>query len=193
MLTAISFQVDSLRLAACLIELGILAGRLYFEFSEYVVLCKYLGLKRDQIKPEGVEFEKGLAEVADNEAGAETIEEEPVNSDSKVFCKKHLEFLALRRKGQDVSHTPMGHLCQGKPLLEGHPFFAKSVLGTKKEVHHAQRAGCVRNVTEDDVDEDVSGDDGYGEENCAEEADNYDDNQLIAESDSGSGSGSDEP
>ena len=35
-----------------------------------------------------------------------------------------LEWLALRRKGQDITHTPMGHVCQGWPLRKDHHLFA---------------------------------------------------------------------
>ncbi len=34
-----------------------------------------------------------------------------------------LEWLVLRRKGQDVMHTPVGYVCQGRSLREDHPFF----------------------------------------------------------------------
>ncbi|KXX73436.1 hypothetical protein MMYC01_210194 [Madurella mycetomatis] len=34
-----------------------------------------------------------------------------------------LEWLALRRKGQDVTHTPVGYVCLGRPLREDHRFF----------------------------------------------------------------------
>lgn len=65
-------------------ELGIFAGRTYFAYTEYAELCKVLG-----------------------------------NSDAKgesdKFTKKPLSFLqewiAVRRKEQDFTHTPMGHVC----------------------------------------------------------------------------------
>ena len=34
------------------------------------------------------------------------------------------EWLALRRKGQDITHTPMGYVCQGWPLRQDHHLFA---------------------------------------------------------------------
>ena len=33
------------------------------------------------------------------------------------------EWLTLRRKGQDITHTPMGHVCRGRPLSRDHYFF----------------------------------------------------------------------
>ncbi|KAK0707047.1 hypothetical protein B0T26DRAFT_876066 [Lasiosphaeria miniovina] len=34
------------------------------------------------------------------------------------------EWLALRRKGQNITHTPMGYVCQGWPLRKDHHLFA---------------------------------------------------------------------
>ena len=33
-------------------------------------------------------------------------------------------WLALRRKGQDITHTPMGYVCQGWPLRKDQHLFA---------------------------------------------------------------------
>ncbi|RVD89464.1 uncharacterized protein DFL_000471 [Arthrobotrys flagrans] len=84
------------------VELGIVAGRLYFAFEHSSDLKNYLDLTN-----EGLE-ESTIAEAA-------------------VFTGKPLSFLqewlTLKRKGQDFLHTPMGYLCQSKALLKGHPFF----------------------------------------------------------------------
>ncbi|KAH7108707.1 hypothetical protein B0J11DRAFT_390897, partial [Dendryphion nanum] len=49
------------------------------------------------------------------------------NEGSSAFTSKMvsflLEWLALRRKGQDIIHTPMGYLCQNRPLDSSHTFF----------------------------------------------------------------------
>ena len=34
-----------------------------------------------------------------------------------------LEWLSLRRKGQDISHTPVAYVCQGWPLRQDHHLF----------------------------------------------------------------------
>ena len=114
------------------------------------------------------------------------LEEEFAGKYTKVFAKRPLmflqEWLALRRKGQDFSHTPMGHLCQGKPLLESHPFFTKPENDvTNKEINHIQRAGRIKDNTEADVDEDIFDDDAYGDDVGADEADPFDDSQLFEE------------
>ncbi|KAF3192372.1 hypothetical protein TWF225_000621 [Orbilia oligospora] len=84
------------------VELGIIAGRLYFAFEHSPDLKDYLGLTNE-----------GL--------------EESIMAEAVVFTEKPLSFLqewlTLKRKGQDFLHTPMGYLCQSKALLKSHPFF----------------------------------------------------------------------
>lgn len=86
-------------------ELGILAGRLYFDFANYQTILNGLYLTSESL----------------------------ASYDHTAVCaiqartKRHLaflqEWLALRRQGQDVSHTPMGYVCQEWPLRSDHPFF----------------------------------------------------------------------
>lgn len=117
------------------IELGIFDGRLYFEFEEYSALRQYLGLGEDSAKP--LETSSGLVsptqpDWVDSRAD-ETADEAEVKDISvqtaRSFTAKPLSFLqewlALKRKGQDFTHTPMGYVCQGKPLNENHPFFTR--------------------------------------------------------------------
>lgn len=82
------------------IELGIFAGRLYFGFHELGDLKAY--------------FRQSKSEPSDATAG---FTQEP-----ESFM---IEWLALRRNGQDIMHTPMGYLCQGRSLHAKHPFFVK--------------------------------------------------------------------
>ncbi|KAF1837673.1 hypothetical protein BDW02DRAFT_107422 [Decorospora gaudefroyi] len=81
------------------VELGLFAGRLYLEWDEYYELLGYLGLDKE-------------------------LSQHP---EKQAFAKKALtflhEWLAMRRKGQDFEHTPMGFVTTGKPLTENHPFF----------------------------------------------------------------------
>ncbi|KAH9220688.1 hypothetical protein DL95DRAFT_519962 [Leptodontidium sp. 2 PMI_412] len=97
-------------------ELGIYAGRLYFEYSEYSGILSFLGRGSEVLKRE------------------ENREEVKTH---KAFTRKPLaflqEWLAVRRKGQDFAETPMGYICQGKQLSENHPFFRKrEAEGPKK-------------------------------------------------------------
>jgi hypothetical protein len=84
------------------IELGIFAGRLYMNFAECTLLMKYLQLE-DKITQRSSEQQAGL------------FTQNPIS-----FL---LEWLSLRRKGQDITHTPIGYICQGRPLHESHHFF----------------------------------------------------------------------
>jgi Tfp pilus assembly major pilin PilA len=122
-------------------ELGLLAGRLYFEWHEYGALCKFLGITEDSSS--GSDEENGDVSVDDGEYSDED-ENDDINDDlpavngengntvtttrsSSSFSARPLtflqEWLAIRRHGQDFAHTPMGFLAQGKPLQANHPFF----------------------------------------------------------------------
>lgn len=107
------------------VELGLFAGRLYFNYEEYGSIIDYFGLS---IKQEG--HSTSAESAADNTKHSETRETraESCFKMQKSTTKK-LEFLrewlAVRRRGQDVAHTPMGFVCQGKPLSAEHPFFSK--------------------------------------------------------------------
>ncbi|OJJ45284.1 hypothetical protein ASPZODRAFT_99177 [Penicilliopsis zonata CBS 506.65] len=106
------------------IELGILAGRLYFSFSEYANICNYL---RIETREETGRKDGDVMMLSDDEEGFEG------GSPKKkgTFTAKPLSFLqkwlSVRRKGQDFVHTPMGYVCQGKLLTESHPFFGGAV------------------------------------------------------------------
>lgn len=116
------------------VELGIFTGRLYFEFEEYGELCKYLGLHGDGKNiPETSDDAAGSIDLHATDAAADDTPDgaEVATSAQKPqsFTENPLTFLqdylAVRRKGQDFSHTPMGHVCQGKQLTASHPFFTR--------------------------------------------------------------------
>ncbi|KAK3350347.1 hypothetical protein B0T25DRAFT_483283 [Lasiosphaeria hispida] len=44
------------------------------------------------------------------------------------------EWLALRRKGQDITHTPMGHVYQGRPLSRDHYFFVRQGIDCRSHI-----------------------------------------------------------
>ncbi|KAJ4352792.1 hypothetical protein N0V95_003954 [Ascochyta clinopodiicola] len=119
------------------VELGIFSGRLYLEWREYAELLGYLGLKLDL----------------------------SVDSDMIPFSKKALTFLIdwidIRRKGQDFEHTPMGFITTGKPLTENHAFFQSSA----HEAHADIRLRIARSGSgEDDQEEEDNGDSDHGED-----------------------------
>ena len=77
-------------------ELGIFAGRLYMEYEEYVSLVKYTYHASMNRQSDAIMIEK---------------------------ISFILEWTSLRRKGQDIVHTPLGYVCQGRPLGIEHAFF----------------------------------------------------------------------
>ncbi|KAK4201015.1 hypothetical protein QBC40DRAFT_64262 [Triangularia verruculosa] len=109
-------------------ELGILAGRLYFEWEEYEALCKSLGVDAN----DGTTKNLGLFDGEDQGYGGDGAGDgrhELVlkKAQNNSFAPRPLtflqEWLAIRRHGQDFVHTPMGFLTQSKPLQKNHPFF----------------------------------------------------------------------
>jgi len=96
-------------------EVGIFSGRLYFKHMEYAQICTYLGIIDASFKPD--EDRRALLENSSSVKITETTGSDDIVS---VFTSKPLDFmqewLALRRKGQDFAHTPMGHICQGKQV-----------------------------------------------------------------------------
>lgn len=112
------------------VELGILAGRLYFERDEYRELCDFLAIEAGDeamlYEEDGLDDEGGASLDAPAMAAApDPRKEQPAATAS--FSKRPLTFLqdwlAVRRHGQDFVYTPMGFLTQSKPLHESHPFF----------------------------------------------------------------------
>ncbi|WQF89185.1 Putative P-loop containing nucleoside triphosphate hydrolase [Colletotrichum destructivum] len=105
------------------IELGLYAGRLYFEWPEYDQLCDFLGI--DQSLPM-LEY---LEESSDSDS-ADVQNHKETKSTSIGLTARPLSFvqewLAARRRGQDFVSTPMGFIAQGKVLQESHPFFRQA-------------------------------------------------------------------
>lgn len=150
------------------IELGLFAGRLYFDFDEYDDLRKYLGLKPLVV---------GQAEM---EPSSPTDDDQldrtllTSQQQEKVFTAKPLQFLqdwlAARRRGQDFTHTPMGHVCQDKPLDGSHAFFAKV---QKDQVSGPVQAGTTTHTLAEIVEQgDAGGEEegDWGEDGFDEEA-----------------------
>ena len=111
------------------IELGILAGRLYFDFAEYATLTSYL-----RVTDIGSSDLDGTATGAGIDGIGNEGERKATAQQIQSFTQKPLSFmqewLAIRRHGQDFMHTPMGYMCQGRPLRASHPFFVtRKALG----------------------------------------------------------------
>jgi hypothetical protein len=111
-----------------IIELGIFAGRLYMEYEECVSLVKYIdsaSLNR------------------------------PSDATTTGTISFILEWSSLRRRGQDIMHTPLGYVCRGRPLGIEHAFFTTSHAVDTGVVESYRTNGAVTEVQEDeDEDED---------------------------------------
>ncbi|KAG4221727.1 hypothetical protein PC116_g29797 [Phytophthora cactorum] len=129
-------------------ELGLFAGRLYFEFSEYDSVCRILGIDLSQPGIDELDSsetdtteqystsapENSSGETSQNSGELREIVEVPLD-EAKMKSKSVTptltskpytftqEYLAVRRRGQDFTHTPMGFLSSGKPLTKDSPFF----------------------------------------------------------------------
>lgn len=125
------------------VQLCVFSGGLYFEFSQYKYLCDFLGFEGDKIMEESQEdyleeeFQMidGVPDVNDN---AKTQKSVGLTSRPLTFLQ---EWLSVRRKGQDFAHSPMGYVCQGKPLNESHPFFNKNEPGVNTKSIQPDRRG----------------------------------------------------
>ncbi|KAK6502488.1 hypothetical protein TWF506_003070 [Arthrobotrys conoides] len=89
------------------IELGIVAGRLYFTYEHSNAIKEYLNLVDEEANQEK------------SQAKAMALTSRPLE-----FLR---EWLMLKRKGQDFLHTPMGYLCQSKVLSQTLAFFKEDV------------------------------------------------------------------
>ena len=143
------------------VELGIFAGRLYFEFDEYDGLRDYLGLGQDLSESVEVALIPGVSAAArgsesDGQMSPSMQDVGPGTRQTPVLTSTPLtflqEWLAIRRKDQDFTHTPMGYVCQGKRLTADHHFFAKvdqnaaaAAIVTMDQTRHLQ-------ASDDDVD-----------------------------------------
>ncbi|EWY80052.1 hypothetical protein FOYG_16845 [Fusarium oxysporum NRRL 32931] len=94
-----------------MIEIGVLAGRLYFDYSEYAFLMTWLGADREAESP-GANLDDSSQAVSGVHG---LIIDQPLK-----FLQ---EWLTYRRQTQDIMHTPMGYICQRKKLDSQHPFF----------------------------------------------------------------------
>lgn len=127
-------------------ELGLFAGRLYFEWSEYPLVRAILGIDDSMSGKDELDFSG--SESADHDAGSTTDSSgsdalpapvwdgpadertmtttkpatRPAGLTSKPFSFMQ-EWLSIRRRGQDFQHSPMGFLCQAKELSATLAFF----------------------------------------------------------------------
>jgi hypothetical protein len=126
------------------LELGFVAGRLYFEPDEYPSLMQYI-----QKAPESGSLQAEAVPLKRRNLLEGRFTRKPV--------KFLLEWLALRRKSQYILYTPMGYVCQNKELRADHPFFIKQqevfCTGKVSETEAADMNAKMR--ADSDIDTDV--------------------------------------
>ncbi|KAF2276617.1 uncharacterized protein EI97DRAFT_450390 [Westerdykella ornata] len=131
------------------IHVGIFAGRLYFDWEEYSALLELFG--------------------------ASSTSDEPISQRNALVSRPSAflhDWLAVRRKGQDFEHTPMGSITTGKPLTVDHPFFLPESVEEDGEPGNEGALGTFLHADEN-VDEDDEDDQGE-EFHDAEEGDDGD-------------------
>lgn len=121
------------------IELGILAGSLYFSYDDYIISKQLVGDNRDDASTLSL-----LSTLA---------------TDSRGFL---LEWLTFRRKGQDIQHTPMGFLCLGRHISRSHPLFGARALEQFPAAQSTADISAHDNSSSDEGEEDIEDDDDSG-------------------------------
>lgn len=144
-------------------ELGLFAGRLYFEWDEYAYLADMYGISEDVAAADRSEEQvQAPATETDGANEHQEVNQEEVKPPSrKLFASRPLNFmqewLAVRRRGQDFSHTPLGFIASGKPLFADLPFFRQEeseeratlrtvtgrIVADKKEVEEVAYEGGI--------------------------------------------------
>ena len=167
-------------------ELGIYSGRLYFEYPEYNSLLAYLSVKEEagRIGEDQVDNVALQVDRVEEELETPTVELD-IEQKAKAFTRQPLtflqEWLAVRRKGQDFAHTPMGFICQGKQLLESHPFFSPNDSDQVRKEVQIKRAGTASGGENDGEAEGEFCDEDVYSDNVGEEVDDFNDAELLDE------------
>ncbi|KAK7960428.1 hypothetical protein PG988_011642 [Apiospora saccharicola] len=124
------------------VELGLFAGRLYFDWNEYTAVCKVLGIDETMTTKEEFQYTSteddttSPAEESSTDAASSipaldgpTDTKNVANLGPTGFTSKPFtfirEWLSVRRRGQDIAHSPMGFIANGKPLHADLPFFQR--------------------------------------------------------------------
>ncbi|KAF2758009.1 hypothetical protein EJ05DRAFT_464946 [Pseudovirgaria hyperparasitica] len=167
-------------------ELGILAGRLYFHFSEYTYIKNLVTRDAHGANESSQASDSGSRSVTSNtstESLSAADSTEPVLSLCPRPAPFLLSYLALRRHGQDILSTPMGYVCQGRPLTEKHAFFAggggvavSSIASTANTGEGMVRGEFSEEEEDgdDDDDEEEEGEEGEEEDDDDDISGNYD-------------------
>lgn len=129
-------------------EVGLLAGRLDFDFSEYDRLLDIL------------QCSAGKA-MGNSASKLDVVSAGHKGSQNEGLLNFLQEWLAFRRQGQDISHTPMGYICQRLPLRSDHPFWSFKHIeeknGNANSQFFAQKESSAKDAHEECYDSDDEG------------------------------------
>lgn len=162
------------------VQLGLIAGRLYFEWHEYQELRDFLGLTDDDLVDgdDAIEMddtsseEEFAATEDDDDKGGDADISGPTKKTERLAGKRIvsdgaksgagkdkvykftakpraflMEWTAMRRKQQDIAHSPVGFVALGKALEESHSFFTK--YNDNEAVQKMAMAGSVEEVKDE--------------------------------------------
>ncbi|KAF2802818.1 uncharacterized protein BDZ99DRAFT_428253 [Mytilinidion resinicola] len=155
-------------------ELGIFAGRLYFEWDEHSSVLQPLGVAVDEEdeKPENSYTHLTSLEIPDGDTEDQDLGPNEQQEGQKCFSTNPLaflhEWLTVRRKGQDFEHTPLGHIVQGKRLTPTHSFFQVATDASRGQKPVPSNSKHVRGTGKDRMN-------GYD----SEDADDYLDDEFF--------------
>lgn len=128
------------------IEIGIVAGRLWFNYSEYKHLLSWLGITSDEAEVE-------TSNVTTSTSCGLSIK------NSLNFLR---EWLTYRRQTLDILHTPMGFVCQRRILHKSHSFFSANTTQTRNTCQNPRlrKDSIYTQDNDDDDNESIETDDG---------------------------------
>ncbi|ROT41910.1 hypothetical protein SODALDRAFT_347045 [Sodiomyces alkalinus F11] len=136
------------------IEVGVLAGRLYFDYSEYGPLLTWLGVSQGEDGGSTESTSSDDTSVVESESASSTASTSstllsPCGLAIKEPLKFLLEWLTHRRQTDDIMHTPMGFICQRRRLPEDHTFFS-TTANSQDFGAQALSRGPTDNTNDDD-------------------------------------------
>ncbi|KAK8075993.1 hypothetical protein PG994_003265 [Apiospora phragmitis] len=134
------------------VELGLFAGRLYFDWDEYPSVCSVLGIDESMVTKDELDLtteHNTTTSPAESSTEASSVQALDGTAESRIsgidlpransnhetngFTSKPFtftrEWLSVRRRGQDIAHSPMGFIASGKPLHADLPFFQRAREG----------------------------------------------------------------
>ena len=137
------------------VELGMISGRLYFDFDEYESIKAFLGIVDDEVDSAKDLEGNEPNQTVNGSVAEDTAVEEPGHTAMQFTAKPVTfmhEYLTALRKDTDISSTPMDYVLTGKVLTPKHPFFsARKVEPLQKKA--ATRAHEVTQGSQEEEDQ----------------------------------------